>query len=57
MTISMSACVGEFGVVYRGNLTGREQSLIAIKTLKGMQKVKDGTIATTKQCGSKMISM
>ena len=34
-------CLGEFGVVYRGNLTGwrakREQNLVAVKTLKGMQ--------------------
>lgn len=33
-------CLGEFGVVYRGNLTkwggAREQSLVAVKTLKGM---------------------
>ena len=31
---------GEFGVVYRGNLTGwraaREQGLVAVKTLKGI---------------------
>ena len=31
---------GEFGVVYRGNLTGwrvaREQGLVAVKTLKGV---------------------
>ena len=33
--------VGEFGIVYRGNLTGwrakREQSLVAVKSLKGIQ--------------------
>ena len=34
----MCVCVGEFGVVYRGNLTGwrgKGQELVAIKTLKG----------------------
>ena len=39
---------GEFGVVYRGNLTGwrshREQSLVAVKTLKGMEQYQHSSV-------------
>ena len=35
----LSACVGEFGIVYRGSLNGwmtkGQQNLVAAKTLKG----------------------
>ena len=37
--------IDEFGIVYRGNLTGwrahREQSLVAVKTLKGTPEQQD----------------